>query len=247
MTTIYAWPPVRYTASLHTVSYPVRRSRGIFSGAEDISAVAAPRRMVQLTVSALAGQHRDGAGLCESMARLLAGGVNLARLVLPSVNLYRELQPFASEPFTWTSAGLGMGWTYSGTPFVWMSGPLSPGTVATDLNGFPALALSGLTPGQRVCRAFDSVKTYAAGVLLGATRALRSVVADADGNAVVSLHEPLPAGLVSIGGPEEAVFRATSMTPSAQPLNSDWSYSWSLREVLEGEIPEDAEEKNPWL
>lgn len=247
MTVIYAWPrALRYTAALLDEEHPVTSSRGMFTGRDAVSSAGPRRRIVQVTASSLAA-YRDGAGICASLNRLLGGRINLVRMDLPPVNWFAERLPLRSEPMTWTSGGDGLDWTSGGSPLVWFSGPLNSVTVTTH-NGFPALAVSGLTPGQLVCRAYDVVRSLASDTTLnGASRAVRTVFADASGNAVIPLHDAVPAGFLSIGGPDSGVFRVTSMSRSAQTVNADFPTAWVLREELPGEIPGGATEVDPWV
>jgi len=243
MTVIYAWPPLKARASMLTDEMPVRQSRGIFSGT-DWGSSAGPRRLlVRLTVSSLAG-NRDGAGLCQSLNRLLDGGINLVRLPLPAVNRCLD-GATPTNPLDWTYDSDPLDWTYDSDPLLWFSGPVRAATVTT-LHGFPALALTGLVPGVLICRAFEVIRVWDGHDDEGASRAVTTVFADASGNAVIPLHEALPAGIVSTGASATAVFRVTSMQGADQPVGADWYYTWSLREVLAGEIPEGTTEVDPW-
>ena len=253
MTVIYAWPPLKYTATLLADELPSRSSRGVFSGKDSVSSAGPRRRIVRVTASALSGDQ-DGAGMSASLNRWLGGRTNLVRRACPSVNRCRDAEDvgLASTPLIWTEGGAPLAWTEGGDPLLWFTGPAVAVTVTT-LNGFPALAMSGLTPGQLVCRAYDVVRVYDSDpesdppqTSLGVSNAVKTVFADASGSAVIPLHEALPAGIVSVGDTETAVFRVTDMTPSDQPVSGNWSVSWVLREVLATEIPVDATEVDPW-
>lgn len=222
MTVIYAWPPLRNQTTLWSHEIPVRRSRGAFSGRNYASSAGAVRRTVQVSVSARAG-YRDGAGLCESLNLLLDGGINLVRFPLPVLNWHRDVW---APPFD-------------------LEGEASLGTVTTS-GGFDAIALSGLVPGEVVCRAFDLIGSYDEGELAAVARAVSTVIAAIDGTAVIKLHTALPAGVIRIGESETGVFDVISMTPGAQAVRGDWSYAWALREVLAEEIDEEATEVDPW-
>lgn len=251
MTTIYAWPrALRYTASLSDEELPVRASRDFFTGEEQVSSAGPRRRVVQVTASALAGD-RDGAGICASLNRLLGGGINLVRMRIPPFNWCREQTPLRSEPMGWTNSGSEMTWTDDSSPMVWFTGPLHSVTATTTAAGFAALVVTGLTPGQLVCRAYDVVQTWtvsgATVTLNGTSRAVRTVFADLDGTATIPLHDTLAVGLLSIGGSETAVFRVRARQPSAQTISADFPTSWTLREVLAYEIPEGTTEVDPWV
>ncbi|WP_127104372.1 hypothetical protein [Pararhodobacter zhoushanensis] len=244
MTVIYAFPPLKYTATLLDDELPSRSSRGVFSGQDYVSSSGPRRRVIRVTASSLSG-NRDGAGMSASLNRLLDGGVNLVRMACPSINWCHEARPLASAPLTWTTEGDPLEWTDGGDPLLWFTGPALAATVTT-LNGFAALALTGLTPGALVCRAYDVIRVYVEGEDGGASRAVKTVFADASGDAVIPLFDALPAGIVSVGDTETAVFRVTSRSPSDQPVSGNWMYSWALREVLPDEYPEDATEVDPW-
>lgn len=224
MTIIYAWPKaLRYTAVLTDEELPVRSSRDVFTGQEYVSSAGPRRRTVQVTASALAA-NRDGAGICASLNRLLGGRINLVRMDLPPVNWFRErgLAPFDLE------------------------GPAMAGTVTTA-GPFDAIALTGLAPGEIVCRAYDVLGSYASGTLAATARAVRTVRAELDGTAIIPLHDALPAGIIRVGEPETGVFRVTSFGRSAQTIGADFPTSWALREVLASEIPAGTMEVDPWV
>lgn len=223
MTVIYDWPrALRYTAVLTDEELPNASSRGMFSGRDYVSSAGPRRRTVQVTASALA-DDRDGAGICASLNRLLGGRINLVRMDLPPVNWYRERGILPLD----------------------LEGPAMVGTVTTS-GGFDAIALTGLVPGEIVCRAYDVLGSYVSGELAGTARAVRTVRADLDGAATIPLHEALPAGVIRVGEPETGIFRVTAMSRSAQNPTADFPTSWSLREVLAGEYPDDATEVDPW-
>lgn len=222
MTVIYAAPPWFTKSSLWSEIAPVRRSRSALDGQRFVSSAGPARRVVSLTVSALAGK-RDGAGLTQSLIRLLDGGVNLVRLDEPPVNWTRD-RPDAPHDLT------GGAWV---------------GAVTTS-GGFDAVALTGRAPGEVVCRAFDLIGSYVAGELAATARAVRTVLAGIDGTAVIPLHSALPAGVIRVGEAGTMVAEATSMPTAAQPIADDWVFPWTFREVLTAEIPEGATEVNPW-
>ena len=222
MTTIYTAPPWRLKSSTPGLIQPIRQSRGIFSGTVLPSSAGPTRRTLAIEVSSLAGD-RDGAGLSESLKRLLDGGLNLVRVPVPPINWIRD----AGQPVHDLA---GAGWV----------------ATVTTRNGFDALRLTGRIPGAVVCRAYDLIGVYVAGVLSGSARAVATVKAGIDGVAVIPLFDPLPAGVVRVGESEAMVARATRIPEAAQPLSGDWIYSWAFEEFLPGDSPDDAEEVNPW-
>jgi len=243
---IYAFPPVASVASLWTETAPVRVSRSAVDGKRYVSSAGPRRRKAMVMVSALA-RARDGAGYSESLKRFLDGGMNLVRLNSPAVNWHLETLPLATAPLGWTVGGEPLAWTSGGAPLYWYTGPVLAGT-ATTLGDYAAISLSGLTPGQLVCRAFDVIRSYSADASATATaRAVRTVYANGSGVAVIPLHESLAAGIVSIGDQESAVFEVDGDLPeSAQPLGQNWFYEWRFREVLASEHA-GMSEVNPWI
>lgn len=222
MTTIYTAPPWRLKSSMPGLIQPTRQSRGVFGGVVLPSSAGPTRRTLALEVSALAGD-RDGAGMSESLKRLLDGGLNLVRVTIPPVNWFRDTPGSAFD------AG-GAGWV----------------ATVTTLHGFDAVRLTGRIPGAVVCRAYDLIGSYVSGTLASTARAVATVKAGVDGVAVIPLHSALPAGVIRIGEAETMVARATQMPESSQPLSSDWVLPWRFEEMLAGEYPGDAAEVNPW-
>jgi hypothetical protein len=247
MTVIYAFPPVASVASMWTEIAPVRGSRSAVDGRRFVSSAGPRRRTAMVMVPALA-KARDGAGYSESLKRFLDGGMNLIRLNSPAVNWHLDRSgPYASAPLGWQVGGAPVAWTVGGDPLYWFSGPVLTATVTT-VGEFDAVSVSGLTPGSLACRAYDVLRTYAVSetTTSATARAVRTVYADDAGVAVIPLHSALPAGVISIGDQESAVFEVDGDMPSSpQPLGQNWFYEWRFREVLPAEHA-GASEVNPW-
>lgn len=258
MTIIYAWPPIRYVSTLWYEDQPVRRSVSALSGARSVATAGPRRRLAQVGISALSSA-RDGQGYVDSLRRFLGGGINLVKVVSPAANWWpdhnRAQAPggYATTPLDWTATGYPLDWAIGPDPLLWFTNTPRVGT-ATTLDGMPAIRVTGLTVGALACRAWDVIRSYGEpGEGQQATaRAVRTVFAVASddpeegGVAVIPLHDAIPTGLVSLTDVEVAVFEAEiGMTP--QPIGQNWMIQIDLREVLEAEIPDDADEVNPWI
>jgi len=222
MTDIVAFPPFKQTAFSYDVLRPMREGFSMFTQKRFAASDGPARRVATVTVSALAGD-RDGAGMVQSFAHMLDGGVNLVRMNAPSVNWFRDTPERLFD----------------------VTGPVNTATVTT-LDGFDAISVTGLVPGRIFCRAYDILGSYDAGTLTGTARAVRTIKADIDGIAVVPLHSALSAGVIQVGEVESIVFSTASIPNSVQPIGSNWSYTWQFREVLTGEIPAGSTEVTPW-
>lgn len=246
---IYAFPPVAAVSTMWTEVAPVRASRSALSGKRYVSSAGPRRRTAMVLVSALS-RARDGAGYSESLKRFLDGGMNLVRLNSSAVNWHLDYLPgtpgsLFTAPLGWTVGGDPLDWTHDGQPLYWFTGPVLQGTSGT-VGGFPAITITGLTPGRLVCRAYDVIRSYAAdGSTTATARAITTVYADASGEAVIRLHDALASGVISIGDQESAVFEVEDMPSSPQPLGANWFYEWRFREVLPAEYA-GATEVNPW-
>ncbi len=250
MTVIYHWPPVACVSTMWVERQPVRRSVSALTGQRFVTPVGPRRREAQVGISALS-RARDGQGYADSLRRLLRSGVNLVRVSSPAANWWMDHRAaqrpggLRSSPVQWIDGdGSPVLWHDVSGPVTWVNGPMIFCT-ATTLSGFPAAAVSGLAPGQLVCRAWDVIRVTAGGEDHTA-RALRTVYADGAGAAVVPLHDPLPAGRISVTDEETAVFEA-EIEAVTQPLASNWIIGVTLREVLPSEIPPGAPEVNPWI
>lgn len=247
---VFAMPPVAYSAGYVTDEFMVASSIDASTGDEDLSGFGVMRRRVAVTIPALSG-NRSGAGYMKSLERLLQG-VHFVRLRLPPVNWYVDQQAMRQPgglyngPVSWTTSGDPLGWTEDGDGVSWFQNTPREGTVTT-LGDYPAISISGLTPGRLVCRAFDVLRSYSAtGVSQGTARAIRDVFADGAGLAVIPLHGDLAAGIISFGDDEEIVARPVGADDSDQPLGAAWSLRWTFREARPTEYA-DAEEVNPWI
>lgn len=224
MTDIVTWPDALRSVSCRWGrEWPMRRGVTSFGGKRFAASAGPTRRTVSIDVPALTSDGRDGAGLSASVAHLIDGGVGLVRLPCPPVNWVRDVPP---APFS-------------------LTGPAMAGTVTT-LSGFAAIALTGLIPGAIVCRAHDVVGSYVSGVLDSTAYAVTTVRAALDGTAVIPLFSAISAGTIRIGAPETMVAEALSIPYSAQPLDGQWVFPWSFREVLASELPASTTEVNPW-
>ena len=244
---IYAFPPVAAVSTMWTEVAPVRVSRSAIDGRRYVSSAGPRRRTAMVLVSALA-RARDGAGYSESLKRFLDGGMNLVRLNSPAVNWHLDAcrSTLRSSPLGWTVGGDPLDWTHDGQPLYWFTGPVLQGTSGT-VGSFPAVTITGLTPGALVCRAYDVIRSYATnGSTTATARAITTVYADASGKAVIRLHDALASGVISIGDQESAVFEVEDMPSSPQPVGQNWFYEWRFREVLPSEYAS-ATEVNPWI
>jgi hypothetical protein len=244
---IFAWPPVRTVLSSWAPHAPVVVSQTLFAQAESISSAGPSRIHASIQVPALDGGRRDGAGMSLSLGRLLDGGMNAVRLKSPPANWHVDCAEnrragLYSRPLEWVGGDAPLGWVHVGGLW-WFNGPAIQG-VATTLNGRPAIALSGLPMNGLVCRAYDVLRCYVGHTSVGTARAITTVYATGS-TAVVALHEALPSGTISIGDQETAVFRATSIPVSPQPVGANWAFAWEFREILPGEYAGWSEE-NPW-
>lgn len=250
---IYAFPPVAAVSTMWTEVAPVRVSRSAVDGRRFVSSAGPRRRTAMVLVSAGAKRRNstlnsDGAGYSESLKRLLDGGMNLVRLNSPAVNRVADAcrNALKTAPLGWTVGGDPLEWTHDGQPLYWFTGPALQGTVIFE-SGFPAIRVTGLTAGSLVCRAYDVIRSYSAdGSTTATARAVRTVYAQSNGAARIPLHDALPAGVISIGDQESAVFEVDGPMPeSPQPLGANWFYEWRFREVLASEYA-GATEVNPW-
>jgi hypothetical protein len=253
MVKVYAWPPVGVTGSEWTEEAPVNASRSVLTGRRYVSAHARKRRLASLNVSAL-GRGRSGAGYVEVLKRLLAGGENLVRLQSYPINWVPDAVRLAglrqSRPVLWAAgADPDVSWSASGVPLVWFDGRLLTGAAGIDPAGWPMLTVTGLPPSMLIARPAEFVTLY--GALDATTGQVAQVMtearSDAEGGAVLRLMSPLTgSGRVSIGTSDTAVFEAVTLPRGVQPVQGDWSYSWSFREVFADEVPGGFEEINPW-
>jgi hypothetical protein len=250
MTDIYAFPPAGIVSWRLAEDRRVLRSRYALSGARAVSGLGSPRRMVDLTVSALS-RDRAGAGYLAQLWRYIDGGVGLVRLTLPPQNWHLDwmrLQAQAGNaPLFWTTGGGDLDWTTGAGALQWFVNTVRLATVTT-LAGYPfALQVTGLPPGIIVARPGDILRIYDPddGADLGVAMVLDLTRANASGVAVVPVDADLPAGVAAFGDERSAVFEVTAYTPGAQGLGQNWTLALSLTEVLTSEIDTPVE-VNPW-
>jgi hypothetical protein len=247
---IYAMPPVRYLAGVISHDHPVAVSTDARTGVEILTGFGASRRIVGVTIQPLAG-FRDGAGYMDVLTQLLQG-VHFVRLRLPPINWHLDQSRekaaggLNNAPLGWVDAdGNPVEWTAEGNPALWFANDPAFGTVTT-LNGFPAIAVTGLPPNRLVCRAGDTLRSYAVGVSAGTAQAVTTVFSSGTGTATIPLLTALPAGVISFFDMGEIVARATQIEAGDQPTGAGWSFRWAFREALPYEYA-GADEVNPWL
>lgn len=246
---IYAWPPVGIVSAGVQEMFPVRRSRMAIGGQEIVSSAGPTRREIGLQVSALSMRDRSGAGYMQSLARLLRGGEHWALVPLPPANWHLDdnrnrASGLFTGPVEWTTGGEPLAWLAGALPLSWFAGPTISGTSVT-VDGMPGARIEGLVPLSLVCRAFDLLRSYDdAGASQGVARAVRAVYADGAGVAEIPLFSALPAGTVSVGDIESAVFRL-DIGGSQQGIGQNWQIAVTGREVLPAEYA-GADVVNPW-
>lgn len=260
MARVYAWPPVSAIGFEWTEAAPISESFGL-GGARFASAYQRARRVARFTVSAI-GQDRAGAGYCEMLKRMLAGGEHLVRLYSMPINRINDAAALAGEPgrgggrsIEWSYVQYGaqadLGWTTvvggASAALRWVSGSLVPATPTTDAAGWPAIAVTGLTPSALVARPGEFVAVYGADGTVARRQVLTVARSDAAGAATIRLYEAVTAaGQAAIGAPDTGVFFHNGPLPRAQqPLASNWSYDWEFLEVFEDET-DGFTEIDPW-
>ncbi|WP_428924997.1 hypothetical protein [Marinibacterium sp. SX1] len=253
MVAVYEWPPVAVIASEWTEEAPISVSRSLISGRRYVSSWARKRQLATVVVSSL-GRGRMGAGHCEVLKTLLDGGANLVRLPSRPVNWARDALRDAghrqSRPLNWTNGGVDLDWTHDGTELLWYRGTVLHGTVTTD-DGWPAVLVTGLPAGRLVARPGEYLTVYNGTgnddpdtVVVQAAAWSNQSGAARIRTLTAAAHD----GRVNIGVSTSAVFEVDGELPRAvQGINSDWTYTWSFREVFEDEVPGGFEEKYPWV
>lgn len=241
-TNVYAWPPVGVTSALWTVEDPVSRSVSWPTGARRTSSALRRRRLAAMQVSARSS-NGAAAGMMEALKRYLRGGVHLVRLTSYPVNAGGapiDDPDRGSVPLIWRTDLVPLDWLAAGDELLWVSGTLLSG-VSSIVDQVPIITVTGLPPNRLVARAgeFARVGTAAAMIAIDAS-------SDSEGEAILRLTDPLPAGVVSIGESETAIFEATEMGSSARPTRGDWTLSWRFREVFADEIGGELLEIDPW-
>lgn len=252
MTNVYLWPPVGVTGTEWTKVTPVSRSYSVLSGPRYVSAAQPPRRMATIVVAALSSRTKFGAGYMEALKEFLAGGEHLVRLHSYPINRHRDASVMAaarqSTRVHLTDGGVDVDLTDGGTETHLYTGRVLAAAVTTD-DGFPAISVTGLVPGKIAAAPGEFVTIFEdADDATGETIMVMALaVADGAGAAVIRLMSaPTHGGRVNIGVSETAVFEAVEPPRSVQPVDGNWSYSWSFREVFEAEVPGGFTELDPW-
>ena len=252
MTTVYAFPPVRVTASAFPVLTPINESRSLFTGARFVSAAQRSRRVPRLTVAALGGDSA-GAGFMENLRILLNGGVNLVRLDSRPINWWvdsaRLRDERQSQPLNWSTAtDPALEWVDGGA-VDWFTGRPLLATAVTDGAGFPALSITGGPANTLIARPGDLVTLFSpVTATTGSTARVMTVArTDAAGAATIRLMSALSgSGRVNLGTSETGVYELVSMSDPMQPTRGQWSYDLSFREVFEDEVAGGFVEVDPW-
>lgn len=249
MTNIYAWPPVGAVATKWTQQARTGRSQYAFSGKRAVSSDGPARIIAAATVSALS-LDRSGAGYCEALKRLLDGNVHLVRLYSWPINWHLDAQRGAdlqTAPLIWTAEAVPLNWTAAGTALHWFTGPVAQGVPSVDALGFDSITITGLPANRLVVRPGDFLRSYAGGDLVGVlAQVVKPAYSDASGSATVRLFSALPAGVISLGDHETAIFEVMNTPEATQPLGQNWTYQWEFRQVFPDEIS-DPVEVNPWI
>lgn len=206
---VYAWPPVGVTGRSWTIEQPVARIRSALTGRDQMQSSQRPRRMVQMTVSALA-EGGLGGGYMEGLIGLLDGGVNAVRLASWSPNWHLHTPQFGDAAF-------------------WR--PTVSATVVTS-GGVSAFRATGLPPGYPIARPGDRISV--AGSVWQVINL--ATVNDAGSVDIKVLGEPLAGGPVTFDAWESRVFRPEALPIGIQAAGADWSYSWSFREIFADEV-----------
>lgn len=252
MINVYAWPPVGVLGHEWTESAPIQRSRSLLTGKDYISAYARKRRMVTIETSSLS-LNRSGAGYVEMLKRYLDGGIHAVRLYSYPINWWLDSQLLQSERqselATWEEGVDEVDWESESDPVQWYTGTVITGDVLGS-SGSRYIQCSGLPANQLIARPGDFVTAYEGfDPNLGQTSQLiREAVSDGSGNATLYLFDDIDlmtAARVNIGTSSTGVFRVEEMPRAVQPLNSNWGYTWSFREIFSDEVG-GFTEVNPW-
>lgn len=253
---VIAWPPVGAVGSEWTPSQPVARLRSALTGRDQMQASQRKRRLASLEVSALSA-GRMGAGYCEVLKDLLAGGINAVRLRSSPINWHLDERQreavLNSHPLGWRTGSNPLGWrTTGGQPLIWFDGRVVIATSASAPSGrWHNLALTGLPANTLVARPGDFIRAYPVGdpATFQVARVVKPAIADGAGAVTLRLDRAitLAGARVNLAGQDEAVFRVEGALPRAvQPLGQNWTYSWSFREVFADEVG-GFTEINPWI
>lgn len=250
---VFGWPPVGAVGTVWTFDQPSSVSVSALTGAARYSLIQPERRRARVVVSALA-RGRDGAGYSEVLKRLLQGGSKLVRLNSSPINWHlddAQMRAFRQgNYFGWATASEPLTWIGPESAFAWFDGAFLTGTIGTS-GGYPAITVSGLPPLTLVARPADFATVFEdahdpaeRGVAIMIIAPARS---NAEGVAVIRLYSPAPyAARVSLGAPETAVFRATSIPTGEQPVGANWTLPWDFEEVFSAEVGGFTEKPDWW-
>lgn len=244
---VFAWPPVGAVGSEWTQDAPVARLRSALTGRDQKQASQRIRRIATLEVSALFSPDRSGAGYCEMLKQLLAGGIHAVRLQSGPVNWWmdeirRRGSDQNSAPIEWRSAGQPIRWQSAGQVVTWVSGAVILGGIPrADGGGWGLLSVTGLPRNATVARPGDFIRIndVADASRFEVARVLRPAVTNSQGAVELKLDRvpTIARGRVNMAGQDEGVFQVDGALPRAvQPLSGDWSYTWNFREVFADEV-----------
>lgn len=250
---VFPWPPVGAIGREWTQSAPVARLRSALTGRDQMQASQRVRRIATVEVSAMAN-GRMGAGYCEMLKQLLAGGIHAVRLQSGPINWWIDelkRQRLNSQPLTWRTGGNPLTWQTGGQPLVWYSGAVVRGGVPSAFGIFGLLPVTGLPPRMRVAAPGDFIRIYSMtdAATSEVARVVREAVTDSAGAVTLKLDRvpSISGGRVNVAGQDEAVFRVEGPLPRAvQPVNGDWSYTWNFREVFADEVGGFTERPGTW-
>jgi hypothetical protein len=223
----------------------------MITGAEFVSASQRRRRVASIEVSSRFSPHSAGRGYMVALKRLLQGGVNLVRLHYTQFNwecLDIAQNERAGGFIQWSGPPQDIDWLGPPQEIQWSWGTILSFTPTTD-GGFPAIEVSGFTPGSLVALPGEYVVIYANNDdhVGTSVMVLAPAVTNAGGAAVIRLTDEPPAGSrVSIGGADTGVFRATELPRSSETMAGDFTYSWNFEEVFADEGRGPFEEVDPW-
>jgi hypothetical protein len=247
-TNVYRWPPVGLTGWEITTVEPISRSTGLIDGRPRTSSAQRARKYLTAVVPGI-NYDSAGAGYIEVLKELLDGGRHLVRIEAASSlwHLASAGQNLVSHYLQWSTNGVPLMWTTEGTQLLWSSNLDAQGTPGTD-NGWPSITVTGLPPNRIVARPGDLLTVRASPTATAErSRVLTVARSNGSGVAVIRLMTAVTAsGLVSIGETESLVVEALDMPRAVQPANSEWTYTWSFRQVFQDEYVGPWVELNPW-
>ena len=253
---VYAWPPVDAIATMWTVRQPINRSTSFFTGADISTSAERKRKLASIVVPGigdLAGTMNGG--YCEMLKEFLEGGKNLVRLNSMPVNWFFDEQgPFDPKSFdvNWTGPTTDVNWTEPTTGVNWITTSVITGTKGTDGTLYTVTITVDVVDGTLVARPGEYVKGFSradfeSGGAGTSARVVRPAYAGVNGTVVIYLMSELTDVYhVELNATVSAVFMVDGDLPMAeQPVDGNWSYPWSFREVFSDEVG-GFTEINPW-